>query len=90
MEAYLLIVSGRVQGVGFRWFAEREASKRDIRGHVRNLEDGNVEIVAQAEPAPLAAFCESIRRGPSASRVDRVQSTPIGVDPNLTSFRVKP
>jgi acylphosphatase len=90
MEAYLLIVSGRVQGVGFRWFAEREALKRAIRGHVRNLEDGNVEIVAQAEPAPLAAFLESIRRGPSASRVERVQTTPIEVDPGLTTFRVKP
>jgi acylphosphatase len=89
VEAYLLIVSGRVQGVGFRWFTEREALKRDIRGHVRNLDDGRVEIRAQGEPSRLAEFRESIRRGPSASRVDDVDARPLSVDPNLSSFRIK-
>ena len=89
MHACILIVSGRVQGVGFRWFTEREAVKRDIRGFVRNLEDGRVEILAQAEPAKLEEFCERIRRGPSGSRVDLVETNTVAVDPGLSSFRIR-
>lgn len=89
MEAYVLIVSGRVQGVGFRWFTEREALKRNIRGYVRNLEDGRVEILAQAELPALEEFRESVRRGPSASRVDDVQVRAVDVDLDLSSFRIR-
>lgn len=89
MQAYVLIVTGRVQGVGFRWFTEREALKRNIRGYVRNLEDGRVEICAQAEPEALEAFRESIARGPSAARVDRVEVKAVDVDIALSSFRVR-
>lgn len=89
MQAYVLIVSGRVQGVGFRWFAEREALKRNIRGYVRNLEDGRVEILAQADRESLAGFGESIRRGPSASRVDDVDVRAVDVDTALSSFRIR-
>ena len=88
MQAYVLIVSGQVQGVGFRWFTEREAVKRDIRGYVRNLEDGRVEILAQADPPALEEFCERIRFGPSASRVDLVVTRTVEVDPGIFSFRV--
>ncbi|HEY7700131.1 MAG TPA: acylphosphatase [Vicinamibacteria bacterium] len=89
MRAYVLIVSGRVQGVGFRWFAEREALKRNIRGYVRNLEDGRVEILAQAAPGALDEFRESIRRGPKASRVDDVEVKAVDVDLALSSFRIR-
>jgi acylphosphatase len=89
VQAYVLLVSGRVQGVGFRWFAEREALKRNIRGYVRNLEDGRVEILAQADAPALDAFRESIGRGPSASRVDDVEVKPVDVDIALSSFRIR-
>jgi acylphosphatase len=89
VQAYVLLVSGRVQGVGFRWFAEREALKRQVRGHVRNLDDGRVEIWAQAEHETLAEFCETVRRGPPASRVDDVQMKPVPVDASLSTFRVR-
>jgi acylphosphatase len=88
-QACVLLVSGRVQGVGFRWFAEREASRRSIRGHVRNLEDGRVEILAQGRSAPLAEFRERIGRGPSSARVDRVDARAVAVDPELTVFRIR-
>ena len=89
MQAYVLIVSGRVQGVGFRWFTEREAVKRDILGYVRNLEDGRVEILAQSTPSALEEFCERIRLGPSASRVDLVEIRTVEVDLELASFRIR-
>ncbi len=89
VQAYVLLVSGRVQGVGFRWFAEREALKRDVTGYVRNLADGRVEILAQAADETLAEFCETVRRGPPASRVDDVQMKPVPVDGTLSTFRVR-
>jgi acylphosphatase len=44
------LIQGRVQGVGFRWFVHREASELELRGWVRNTEDGHVEVVAAGEP----------------------------------------
>jgi acylphosphatase len=66
------LVQGRVQGVGFRWFVHREASELELRGWVRNTEDGDVEIVATGDPADLDELRAGIRRGPRGSRVDRV------------------
>lgn len=66
------LVQGRVQGVGFRWFVHREASELDLRGWVRNTEDGDVEVVAAGEAADLAELRASLRRGPRGSRVDHV------------------
>ena len=89
MEAYLVLISGRVQGVGFRWFTEMEARARDVRGYVRNLSDGRVEVLAQADASTLTSFWECLRAGPRAARVDDVSTTPVTVDPELTSFSVR-
>ena len=66
------LVQGRVQGVGFRWFVHREASELDLRGWVRNTEDGDVEVVAAGNEADLAELRSSLRKGPRGSRVDRL------------------
>jgi acylphosphatase len=66
------LIQGRVQGVGFRWYVHREASELDLRGWVRNTEDGDVEVVASGEEADLAELRASLRRGPRGSRVDRL------------------
>jgi acylphosphatase len=66
------LIQGRVQGVGFRWFVHREASELDLRGWVRNTEDGDVEVVAAGKAADLAELRASLRRGPRGSRVDRL------------------
>ena len=66
------LIQGRVQGVGFRWFVQREASELDLRGWVRNTEEGDVEVVAAGEPGELADLRASLKRGPRGSRVDRV------------------
>lgn len=66
------LVQGRVQGVGFRWFVHREAGELELRGWVRNTEDGDVEIVATGDPADLDELRAGIRRGPRGSRVDRI------------------
>jgi acylphosphatase len=66
------LIQGRVQGVGFRWFVHREASELDLRGWVRNTEDGEVEVVASGTVEDLAELRASLRKGPRGSRVDRV------------------
>lgn len=66
------LVQGRVQGVGFRWFVQREASELDLHGWVRNTEDGHVEVVAAGKPRDLNELRTSLRRGPRGSRVDHL------------------
>lgn len=71
MVLHFLVV-GRVQGVGFRWFVQREAGELELRGWVRNTEEGDVEIVAAGHPEDLAELRMSLKRGPRGSRVDRI------------------
>ena len=66
------LIRGRVQGVGFRWFVHREASELDLRGWVRNTEDGDVEVVAAGPGEDIAELRSSLRRGPRGARVDQL------------------
>jgi len=66
------LIRGRVQGVGFRWFVHREAAELGLRGWVRNLDSGEVELVAAGEPADLAELRTLLHRGSRGSRVDAV------------------
>ncbi|MFP5207488.1 MAG: acylphosphatase [Acidobacteriota bacterium] len=66
------LIQGRVQGVGFRWFVQREATELELRGWVRNTDEGAVEIVACGSAQDLSELRASLKRGPRGSRVDRV------------------
>ncbi|MGD0155721.1 MAG: acylphosphatase [Terracidiphilus sp.] len=66
------LIQGRVQGVGFRWYVQREATELELRGWVRNTEDGDVEVMAVGEPRDLSELRASLRRGPRGARVDRI------------------
>ena len=68
-----IVVEGRVQGVGFRAFVEREASRLQLDGWVRNCRDGSVEAVAAGPRAIVETFVALTRRGPFASRVDALR-----------------
>jgi acylphosphatase len=70
-----LIVHGRVQGVGFRFFAATVATQYNIRGFVRNCMNGTVEIDAEGTGERLKSFLGEIRRGPSYGHVDHVEET---------------
>jgi acylphosphatase len=67
------IVSGRVQGVGYRYFAFEAARREGLNGHVTNQDDGNVEVVAEGEAEAMERFERALRRGPSRSRVEHVR-----------------
>ncbi len=68
-------VSGIVQGVGFRFFAERAAARLNVSGYVKNLFDGRVEVYAIAGQAQLDALRNELQRGPRMASVERVDET---------------
>lgn len=68
-------IAGRVQRVGFRWFVQDAAVREGLSGHVRNLPDGRVEVVAEGDADGLARFERDLRRGPPGARVDAVEVT---------------
>lgn len=65
-------VSGRVQGVGYRYYAAHVARELGVVGTVRNTQDGGIEAVAEAEEASLHEFLKSLRHGPHAAEVTEV------------------
>ena len=85
------LIQGRVQGVGFRWFVHREASELDLRGWVRNTEDGDVEVVASGTAEDIAELRASLKKGPRGSRVDRVVEHHLDEKEarDLQSFRIE-
>jgi len=80
------LVRGRVQGVGFRWFVHL-----DLKGWVRNTEDGDVEVVVAGDPQNLAELRSSLQRGPRGSRVDRVIEHPLAETEavGLNAFKIE-
>ena len=85
------LIQGRVQGVGFRWFVHREASELELRGWVRNTEDGDVEVVVSGTAEDIAELRASLKKGPRGSRVDRIVEHHLdeGEARELQSFRIE-
>ena len=76
MAALHLLISGRVQGVGFRWSMCEAALQHGARGWVRNRRDGRVEAVVDGDDAVVAAMLRWAQRGPRMARVDHVETRP--------------
>ena len=89
MIAKRYIVRGRVQGVGFRWFVDREARLLGLAGWVRNNIDGTVEALAMGTPEQHNAFLGKLRQGPRAARVDEVNEIAAEPVEGLTTFRIE-
>jgi len=89
IEARTFVVRGRVQGVGFRWFVEREAHMLGVAGWVRNNHDGSVEVLALGTRDQLSGLRSRLHRGPRAARVDDVQEAEAKPVPGLTTFRIE-
>ena len=82
------LVSGRVQGVGFRFFAEAVALREGLHGWVRNLQDGRVEALAEGEREAIERFEQAMRHGPPGARVERVEvdeTVPSGRESGFTT-----
>jgi len=88
MEARRYIVSGLVQGVGFRYFAFRRAHERGVVGYVRNLPDGRVEILAEGSPDALEALEKDLAVGPGPARVSRLEGSEVPATGKFTAFSI--
>ena len=89
MRCVRILVSGRVQGVGFRYFVAGEARALGLTGFVRNLPDGRVEAVATGAPERIEALAAACRRGPPASRVDALEISEGPDAPAATTFEIR-
>lgn len=77
MPVHHFLIKGRVQGVGFRWFVHREAADLNLRGWVKNTDDGHVELVAAGPPEDLAELRQALQKGSRGSRVDTIHEHPL-------------
>jgi acylphosphatase len=85
---YKILITGHVQGVGFRWSAANEARNRDIKGFVKNLSNGNVYIEAEGTSEQLNAYVEWCKKGPVSGYVESVNADPFP-PADYTDFRIE-
>ena len=81
-------VSGRVQGVGFRYYVEEVANREGVTGYVRNLPDGRVEALVEGDSEAVTRVERAIRSGPAGARVEHVDADVLTPGGAYKSFRV--
>lgn len=83
------LITGEVQGVGYRFFAQRAAARHQVLGYVRNRPDGSVEVLAEGPATEVEEFKKDLVTGPQWSRVEQVEE--ISLDPTglYGSFRIE-
>ena len=88
-ERLTVRVIGRVQGVGFRWWARRQADELDLVGWVMNADDErSVELVAEGEPGALAELERRLAQGPPGARVDQVEARRLAASGEYDRFGI--
>ena len=88
VEGRRWIVSGRVQGVGYRYFARQAAQALGVRGWIRNLPDGSCEVQVAGGAELLQRFQDELRRGPRGCRVDDIAEESLTQVPDWQSFQI--
>lgn len=88
MKKIKITVSGRVQGVCFRYFAYELALKLNIKGYVKNLWNGDVEIAASGSEQNVERFLKQVKIGPPASRIDKVELQELQESIDYDSFKI--
>ena len=83
------LISGRVQGVGFRYYVQDHAAVEGVHGYVRNLHDGRVEVLVEGDDESVLRVERALRRGPSGARVDDVVVETVVPSGRATGFSVK-
>ena len=90
LASLALVIIGRVQGVGFRYFAHETARRLHLTGYVRNLRDGSVGAYAEGPKERLLEFLRLMREGPGGSRVHDVRATWGGATGQYSTFGIEP
>jgi acylphosphatase len=89
VQRYEATVHGRVQGVGFRWFVRTVAAQLGVVGWVANEPSGSVRVVAEGDPANIAALARALGQGPSGAYVERVDGETSAATGAFTSFEIR-
>jgi acylphosphatase len=82
-------ISGDVQGVGYRFFAQRAAARHQVVGFVKNLDDGRVEALAEGPASSVEAFRNELATGPRFSSVQHMEEINLDPSGSYTSFRIE-
>ena len=90
LKAVRFRAEGRVQGVGYRYSAQRVGAQLGLQGWVRNRADGAVEGHVQGDRRTVDAMLDWLREGPSHARVEALTSDPVPVDTTLAGFGIRP
>ena len=83
------VISGAVQGVGYRFFAQRSAARHQVRGYVKNLDDGRVEALAEGPEKSVEEFKHDLTAGPTYSKVDHLEETVLEPSGAYPAFRIE-
>jgi acylphosphatase len=83
------LISGEVQGVGYRYFAQRASARHQVRGYVKNLEDGRVEVLAEGSARSVDGFRLDLAAGPTYSRVGTIEELVLEPSGLYPSFRIE-
>jgi acylphosphatase len=84
-----ILISGEVQGVGYRFFAQRAAARHQVTGYVKNLPDGRVEALVEGERAHVEAFLHDLATGPAWGKVAHVEEINLEPTGMYSSFRIE-
>ncbi|HEV7682220.1 MAG TPA: acylphosphatase [Pyrinomonadaceae bacterium] len=87
--AWKFLIRGQVQGVGYRFFAQRAAARHQVMGHVRNCPDGSVEVIAEGPAAAVEEFKNDLAAGPQWSRVEQLEEINLEPTGQYASFRIE-
>ena len=83
------LISGEVQGVGYRFFAQRAAARHQVVGYVKNLSDGRVEALVEGSPTQVEAFKHDLAAGPRFGRVEDVEELTLDPTGTYSAFRIE-
>ena len=84
-----LFISGEVQGVGFRFFAQRSAARYQVRGYIRNLADGRVEALVEGSEKAVRSFTLDMAAGPIDSKVGQIEEIVLDPSGSYSTFRIE-
>jgi acylphosphatase len=88
-SCYKIIISGRVQGVGYRNFALIKANEYNIKGYVKNTYDNKVEVVCCGKECDVDKFIADLKRGPTFSFVTNIDITKLDAHPDFDGFEIR-
>ena len=89
MIARKFLISGEVQGVGYRFFAQRSSARHQVRGYIKNLTDGRVEVLVEGPAAAVDAFKQDLAAGPTLAKVTVLEELVLEPSRAYSAFRIE-